>query len=57
MKLSASGRGDKDDVALGGRAVDAARPGWSSTRGVAILDAGDHAIEYGPHGAPLDVNS
>jgi hypothetical protein len=58
MKLSASGKlPDKDDVSLRGGAVDVARPGWSSTRGVAILDHGDHAFELGPHGAPLDVNS
>ena len=44
-------------MGLPGGAVDAARPGWSSTRGIAILDAGDHATEYSPHGAPLDPNS
>ena len=38
-------------------AVDLARPGWSSTRGVANLEAGDHANEFSPHGTPLDVNS
>lgn len=42
---------------LSGGAADLARPGWSTTRGIAILDEGDHLDEYDPNGKPLDVNS
>lgn len=48
--------GDKDDAHLGGGAADAARPGWSTTSGIARLEAGDYPTEFGAH-APLDVNS
>ena len=37
--------------------ADTMRPGWSTTRGIAILDHGDHLDEYNPHAIEVDPNS
>ena len=50
-------KADKDNISLGGREVDAVRPGWSSTRGIAILDDGDHVTEFNPNSQEIDPNS
>ena len=33
------------------------RPGWSTTRGIAVLDHGDHLDEFNPHAIEVDPNS